>query len=262
MFYNYIIKKEKKPRPDWIPKKFTKILTHPDKIEITQMLLEGKGVRQVVKFLKEKYPNDKKMHISLPTIEYYRKEKLNMDGEAVNGIKEIQKMIQETEPYRNAETEIKQMPLYKQKLKEAVDQHIDIRDSLNKMYVLIESRMEELFNRNNGKLSVNDDQNLQRYLQSWIAVIEKWAKYIEKIADHTVETNVNITVIENQMAVIRDCIRETFNEVNPELAIKFFEKLEMKMSMLSYRPERPVSIDEIGNDVKVLVENFEGENDE
>jgi hypothetical protein len=40
-------------------------------------------------------------------------------------------------------------------------------------------------------------------------------------------------------------------EVNPELAVKFFSKLEKRLSMLSYRVQN-TSFGEIHKDVKVL----------
>jgi len=235
---------------------FQKILTHPAKTKIIRMLTSGMGVREVSKRLREMYPGERKLHLTPTTLQKFRNEKLNLDGEAVSEIKKYKKerkeIREENGREKRQDSELKSLPIYKEKLREAVDLHIDIRQQLANMSVLINARIEDIFDRaQQGDASVNEEQNLQKYFATYITVLEKWAKYIDKIADQTIETNVNITVIEDQMSVIRECIRETLMEVNPELAVKFFSKLEKRLSMLSYRVQN-TSFGEIHKDVKVL----------
>ena len=231
---------------------FKKILTHPSRTKIIRMLTKGMGVREVAKRIREMHPDDRKLHLTPGTLQKFRKEKLDLDAEALKEIKEAEKGKQEVREEKKEDTQLKGMPVYKEKLKEAVDLHIDIRQQLANLSVLINARIEDIFDRaQRGNASTNEEQNLQKYFATYVTVLEKWAKYIDKIADQTIETNVNITVIEDQMAVIRECIRETLMEVNPEMAVKFFEKLERKLSALSYRAQG-MSFGEMRHGVKVL----------
>jgi len=221
------------------------------------MLTKGMGVREVAKIIREMHPDNKKLHLTPTTLQKFRKEKLDLDAEAIKEIKEAESDKREVRDEKKENTQLKGMPIYKEKLQEALDLHIDIRQQLANLSVLINARIENIFNRAQlGGVSTNEEQNLQKYFATYITVLEKWAKYIDKIADQTIETNVNITVIEDQMAVIRECIRETLMEIDPEMAVRFFSKLERKLSTLSYRTQN-TSFGEMHQNVKVLSANVE-----
>jgi hypothetical protein len=253
---------------------FEKVLNHPDKNVIIRMLLQGRGVRYVSYFLMEKYPKNKELHITFKTLQAFRRDKLNIEGAALEAIKEaaedkrverehvakgkekVKKKAKEKVKKAVAkENLVLKSPAYKEKIKEAISYHVDLQQELRELMVLIKSRAEDLFDRaKDGNLSINEEANLQRYFQAWTTTIERWAKYIEKIADRTIETNVNINVIEDQMALIREAIRETLSEFEPEIAIKFLDRLNTKMALLSYRPQKTTSpsMREIRTDVEVL----------
>ena len=187
---------------------FEKLLLHPDKNVIVKMLMRGDGVRAISKYLKEKYPNNKKMQLTTNTLQKFRTEKLNLEGEALEAVKEATKQSAEIKKEKKEDAQIKRIPAYKEKLKEVVDYHVDLQNELKQLLILIKARTEDLFDKaSNGQITINEEANLQRYFASWTTTIERWAKYIEKIADKTIETNVNITVIEDQMSVIREAIR-------------------------------------------------------
>lgn len=237
---------------------FEKILLHPDKNTIVRMLMKGDGVRAVAKYLKEKYPGNKKLHLTTNTLQKFRVEKLKLEGTALEAVKEATKKKIEIKEDKKEDTQIRRLPAYKEKLKEVIDYHVDLQNELKQLLILIKARTEDLFDKAaNGQITINEEANLQKYFSSWTTTIERWAKYIEKIADKTVETNVNINVIEDQMATIREAIRETLNEFEPEIAIKFIDKLNSKMSNLSYREPRQVGFNEIKRDVRLLSSEIE-----
>lgn len=230
---------------------FKKILTHPSRTKIVRMLKQGLGVREVAKRIREMHPDDKKLHLTPGTLQKFRKEKLDLDAEAIKMLKDAEKDKQEIREARKEDSQLRGMPVYREVLQKALDAHVDIRQSLANIEALVSARIEAIFDKGSN-ISTNEDANLQKYFSTYITTIERWAKYIDKIADQTIEANVNVTVIEDQMAVIRECIRETLMEVNPELAVRFFEKLEKRLSTLSYRPQPPGSFSEIRQEVKVL----------
>ncbi len=237
---------------------FEKILLHPDKNLIVRLLMKGEGVRSISKMLKEKYPDNKKLHVNANTLQDFRSKKLKIEGDALEAIKEETKKRTEMKDEKKEDTKIRQLPAYKEKIKEVIDYHVDLQNELKELLVLIKSRIEALFDKAaSGQITTNEEANLQKYFASWTTTVERWAKYIEKIADKTVETNVNINVIEDQMSLIREAIRETLNEFEPDVAIKFIDKLNSKISNLSYRKPKQMGFNDIKKDVKMLTAEVE-----
>lgn len=235
------------------PKKtYTKIATHPDRSMIIRMLNQGDGVRKIARFLKDKYPDDKKRHVSTVTLQDFRKNKLNIQGDVLSQIKEAQKEKKiEREESKN-KNKIKTIPSYKEAIQKAAEMHLDIRQELSEMITLIKTKIEEFFDKaGEGEATRTDEELLQKYFPLLTNALTQWMKYVEKVADQTVETNVNITVIEDQMSVIRDAVRETFLDMDPALAIKFLDNLNNKMDSLHYR-RQPLSFEKIHDQAQQL----------
>lgn len=233
-------------------KTYTKIATHPDRSTIIRMLNQGQGVRKISRFLKEKYPGEKKLHVSTVTLQDFRKNKLNIQGDALLQIKKAQREKKEEREEKKSETKIKTIPAYREAIQKAAEMHVDIRQELSEMIVLIKTKMEEFFDKaSDGEATRTDEELLQKYFPLLGEALAKWMKYVEKVADQTVETNINITVIEDQMAVIRDAVRETFMDMDPALAIKFLDNLNKKMDALQYK-RQPLSFDSLHNQTKKL----------
>jgi len=234
---------------------FKKILSHPDRNTIVRMLTQGQGVRAVAKAIRELQPNNKKLWVSVPTLQKFRKEKLSLEGKALEEVKLLAKEKKELKEIKKEETQLKRIPAYQEKLQEAIDLHVDIPQQLRELLVLVKARVEDLFNKSaNGDLSINEEANLHKYFASWTTTIQQWAKYVDRIADRTTETNINITVIEDQMAVIRETVREVMGEMSPVLALKFYDKLSARMDGLAYSPKKEESLSSMRDNTKNILE--------
>ena len=62
----------------------SKVLKHPDKEEIIKKLLNGESLKDVERWLSKKYPRKKRLHISYMTLQKFRKENLNIEGEILD----------------------------------------------------------------------------------------------------------------------------------------------------------------------------------
>ena len=231
---------------------FEKILSHPNKSKIVSMLMRGEGVRKTSNFLKEMHPKDKKLWITPPTLQKFRKQYLDIEGESLALAKEMNKL-------RKNKKSLRKTNAFQTKMKESLEKHIDIRETLVGMKELLMSRVEDLFNKaDNGEATTNQEKNLIDYFKTIFTMLDKQAKYVDKIADNTSETNINITVIEDQVAVLREAVRETMlEEMEPHIAVRFLDKLDKKMGELNYKYKRKPSVDEIHMDVKALNASFE-----
>lgn len=216
---------------------FPKVMEHPKKDTIVRWLKEGKGVRWVSKTLREMYPDDKSKQLSVPTLQEFRKTHLKLEGDALEDIKKVAREKAGEKAIAKEHTAVRNLPSYKAKLNEVVDLHIDIKRSLVEMDALVRSRLEDLFDlAQSGEISVDKEKLLQGYFDRWIMAIEKWAKYVDKVADYRVEANINVTVIQDQMAVLRQAVQELLQEMDPELAVGFLDRLNARMRELAYRP--------------------------
>lgn len=216
---------------------FPKIMTHPQKNLIVKLLRDGKGVRYVKKVLQEMFPNDKSKWLSVPTLQAFRKEHMKLEGDALDDVKKVARQKKNEKALSKEHTVVKSMTTYKEKLNEIVDLHIDIKRGLVGMEKLITSRLEAFFDSlSNGEGSIDREKLLQGYFDRYFMMIDKWAKYVDKVADYKVEANINVNVIQDQMAVLRQAVHELLQEMDPELAIGFLNRLNTKVCDLTYRP--------------------------
>lgn len=238
-------------------KQFEKILTHPDRNLIIRLLGKGEGVRSVQNLLVEKYPGDKSNHITFMTLQKFRKEYMDLDKEALALIKKEEKDKLEKKEETYIDKSIRNLPTYKQIINEVKDEHISIRKTLQNLEALINNRIEILIDLGSeGKLSQKREENLISYMGKMIEVLEKWGKYVEKIADTTIKTDVNITVVQDQAVLIREAILETLDEVTPDLKIKFLEKLSGKLDNTIYRKKKTASIESIGDGANKMLDEY------
>jgi hypothetical protein len=217
---------------------FPKIMEHPDKNRIVKwMTTDGMGVRKVSKMLREMYPNDKDKQLSVPTLQAFRKEHLKVEGDALDDLKKAARDKTNSKALSKEHTVVKNLPSYKQKMAEIVDLHVDIKRGLVGMEKLITARLEDLFDTAQcGEATIDKEKLLQGYFDRYFMMIDKWAKYIDKVADFRVEANINVTVIQEQMAVLRQAVHELLQEMDPELAIGFLNRLNLRVRDLTYRP--------------------------
>jgi len=242
---------------------FNKILNHPNKNLIVSLLSKGVGVREVSKKIAELNPNNRKLHITSNTLQSFRKEKLNLDGEILEELKKAYDEREEIRIQKREDSHLRKIPAFREAVEKAVNIHVDIKQELQQLLTTIKLRIEDLYDKAvDGTLTVNEEANLQKYFSSWTNTIQQWAKYVDKIADRTIETNININVIEDQITVLRSAIRETIEEeMDPEIAVRFMSKLSQKMSELTYRQNSP-SINTIYKETHKLVENNSEDDDE
>jgi len=223
------------------------------------MLTQGHGVRAVAKEIKNLHPKNKKLHVSVPTLQKFRKEKLNLEGEALEAVKQATKEKKAIKTAKKEDTQLRKIPAFREAVEKAVNVHVDIRQELQELLVTVKTRVEDLFDRAaDGTLSVNEEANLHKYFASWTTTIQQWAKYIDKIADKTIETNVNITIIEDQMAALRGAIKEVISEeLDHEAATRFMHKLSEKISELTYKPKAHESMTQMHDNTLALAEKIQ-----
>jgi len=239
-----------------------KILSHPDKEDIVRMLTEGESVRNIEANLKVKYPTNKGLWLSSVTLQKFRKDSLNLDGKVLKDIQEAaqsqRRQIEETMRQRTLES----TDAYKKKISEIADSKLDVARKIMQLDSIIDSRMEYWYNMvaSGEESAAKGDNELRKFMTQQMELMGQYKKFVEGMADKTIDHNINVTVMNDQIAIIRDTIRECMAEFGPDKAMMFMEKLNNRFNSISYRPndltQVPVNIEDL-HDVEFEISDDE-----
>jgi len=216
----------------------SKILSHPDKEEIIRWLkLDGVSVRDVEKRLSQKYPKKSQAHlrVAFSTIQAFKKEHLNLEGKVLEDIKEQSKLTRLWAKRKDEAAELEKTSAYQDVLKKIASQQLDTRQKILNVFGIIESRLETIFDKASSLDFVDKDVEtlLLNYLKQLQSVIDQHKKYEEGYREQ-VDVNINVNVMTEQIQIMRDAVRETLADTDPDLSLRFMANLSEKMKKLTY----------------------------
>lgn len=210
-----------------------KILNHPDKDEIIKLLLEGHSVKSVEEFLLKKYPKKKRLQISYMTLQKFRKEHLNIKGDLLEDIKNKKLELNGEIKKEDVKTQLLKTNAYREKIEEIATAEIDVNRRLLEMEKLIASRMEYYYNLLSIGGSIKDDRVFLEYINTMRGLLQDWKKYIEGFKDIRVENNINVTVVNQQINIIKDVVCDILTELEPQNVPIFIEKVDKKLNSIN-----------------------------
>jgi len=220
-----------------MPEQLYKITKHPDREEIIKMLLNGDSVKSIDAWLKTRYPKpqEKKFHISYMSLQKFRSEELNLKSNILEDIKKKKK----TDELASADEEMKSVALnstaYQAKLNEIVSQEMDVSRRLLEMEKLISARMEFYYNQLAAGTHIKGgDEVFLGYINAMRSIMQDWKKYVEGFADKKVEHNVNISVVDDQLKIMKEVVVDVLRDMDPNLVLIFMERINRKMSLLKH----------------------------
>lgn len=239
-----------------------KILKHPDKEEIIRRLNDGESIRKMNAWLKEKYPNNKALHLSTVTLQKFRKDNLQLDGKVLQDVQEAASVTKRAVEEQQRQAQLESTNAYQDKINEIADSHLDVARKILQLDTIIENRMEYWFNAISSGDSTPQqaDKEMRQYIDRQMVLMQQYKKFVEGMADKTIEHNVNVTVMNEQIAVIRDVIREVMAEFDPDTALRFMSKVTQRLGSTEYDPDAPGKVDEKALNA-VEAEIIEGEDD-
>ncbi len=237
-----------------------------DKEEIIERLTNGESVRGMESWLKEKYPNNKSLWLSSVTLQTFRKNKLQLNGKVLKDIQEVGRTQKQQIEEQDRQQQLEASNAYNKKLQEIVGSKLDVARKILQLDKVIESRMEYWYNAviSGEAVAAKGDKELRQFMDRQMALLAQYKKFVEGLADKTVDYNVNITVINDQITAIRDVIRECIAEFEPDVALRFMEKLNNKMKSLApHRAElsQPIKLEDLQEAEFELLENGEPRNE-
>ncbi len=209
-----------------------KILNHPDKEEVIKKLLEGDSVKEVERWLKEKYPRTRRLHISYMTLQKFRAEHLNLKGEVLDDIKNRRSEIDKESVEAEAKMIVHSSSAYKQKIEQIATDKLDVSKRLLEMDSLINSRLEFYYNLLQTGGTLKEDKIFIEYINTMKGLMQDWKKYVEGIADKKVEHNINVNVVNEQARILKETVIDVLSEISPDLVTIFVEKLDGRTRVL------------------------------
>jgi hypothetical protein len=210
-----------------------KVLNHPDKEDMIKRLLGGDSVKEVERWLKEKYPRSKRLHVSYMTLQKFRGEHLNLKGDVLGDIKNRRTELDKDAIEAETRMVIQSSSAYQQKIEEIAEGKLDVSKRLLEMDSLINSRLEFYYNLLEKGGSLREDKIFIEYINTMKGLMQDWKKYVEGVADKRIEHNININVVSEQARILKETVIDVLGEMSPELITVFVERLDKKTRALT-----------------------------
>ncbi len=129
-----------------MPVNFDKILQHSDCQEIISKLVSGIQAKDISEWLKIKYQGKDEAHLRLSAASLKEFMDANLDlWSTLN--KDIQTVKNGTLDTKKISSALKNNKTYQERMIDMADEEIDIKKMMKSIYVMITSRMEQVFDR-------------------------------------------------------------------------------------------------------------------
>lgn len=211
-----------------------KVLRHPDRDEIIARLMDGQSVKEVERWLKKSNPRTKRLHISYMTLQKFRKEFLGIEGQVLEDIKQKRSDIISTSQEKEKNWIVTSSNAYQDKLNEIVSKELDVTNKMLEMEKLISSRIEFYFNVLHEGGDLKEEKMFLDLLSAQRELLRDWKKYVEGVADKTIDHNINITVMNQQITVLKNIVFEVLQEMEPTLIPAFVQKVNSRLGDVEY----------------------------
>jgi hypothetical protein len=238
-----------------------KILEHIDREEIISKLIIGISPSDIHDWLSAKYtsPAEKKFVISLSTLKTFKDNHLDvyqMIKDDIQKTKQLSSLEQDAE----LELAVKDNPTYKSKMMELASKEIDVRKIIAQLATAIEIRFGQYFDEiqlDPRNLNTRTDRVLIEFAETLGNLLEKYFKFTEAPQNIGVQNNVSIQIVDSQVMIIHEAIRETLSELDLESSFLFMDRLNEKMTKLKLpNPDNAPNTDAKLAEVKILNETI------
>ena len=219
------------------PPDFSRILEHPDCDDIISKLLTGVPAKDITDWLKLKYDKPEQGHLRLPSTLLKTFADSNID--LYNSMKtDLEKVKNGGAIEKKIAASLKNNKTYAERLNEVAEKEIDVIQTMTDTVHLIKTRIEQVFDKvQQNPESFKPDYALIKWFDTLLRAVEQYDKIVNNRPDQVIQHNVNVQMIEQNTVIFQNAIREILEEMDPEQAFVFMDKLSRKMAML--KPPEP-----------------------
>lgn len=212
----------------------SKVLRHPEKEEIIKKLTSGDSVKEVERWLKKKHPKSKRLQISWVTLQKFRKEYLNLEGQVLEDIKNKRREREQSSEELEIRARVMASNAYQEKLDEIVSTELDVTRKMLEMEKLISARLEFYYNTIIDGGDIKEEKIFLELINAQRNLMADWKKWVEGVADKTIEHNINVNVVNEQVNVLKSIVYETLQELDPALVPIFVERVNSRLGDMNY----------------------------
>jgi hypothetical protein len=258
-----------------------KILNHIDREEIISKLLAGMSPNEIRIWLVAKYPDekDKDQLISVSSISDFRKNYLNLSREATRLIKKEQKKKEMHLPHNanvtafidraddndevrvlRARDTLLNSPAYRDKLKEVADAQLDAPRLMKELLTLLQSRIEVYYNEIASATTIGDTLKADKMFAEYVKLASDVLKDSKKVWDdynaQPDEGTIDLDIVHQMVGVVRDVVKDSMNDLAPEIALEFMDRLNKRLTTLDYHMPKPKQqiLEQVGEINKKILE--------
>lgn len=231
---------------------YSKLLQHPNKDEIISKLVTGVKPKEVSDWLKLKYTEKEQHHLRLST--KILKDFIDNNLDLYNTLQnDIVNNKNGQSPSKEISDSLKNNKTYKERLNELADNEIDIKKTMTETIFLIKQRIEQVFDKvQQNPENLKPDYALIKWFELLLSAAEKFQKIVNEAPDIVIEHKVSIEKIEQNTIFLQDAIRDTLNEMDPEMAFLFLEKFNEKLESIKEPEAKAFSQNKKMKEVQLL----------
>jgi hypothetical protein len=205
-----------------------RIEKHPDYAEIVQRMCNAESVKDIEKWLKAKYPDQRSRRISWVTLQKFRKFNLNISGQVLKDLKAKRAAVLRKQKAQETKALIESSNAYQDKLNEVADNVLDVPNKILHMTGLVDDRLRYYFNMVSAideDDTVREDRVIMELIEKQRQLYTDWKKLIEGLASPDDQVSLGSAIVSEQLFKIKEAIRRVIDKMNPDLAIEFTENL-------------------------------------
>jgi len=218
-----------------------KVLKHPAKDQIDERLLAGESVDKVAAWIRQKYPQQKKFHINKMTLQAYRNNYLNLEGEVLADIQRERRDKRAIDRQRLALERRKSSETFQiSKVRIAEQLEMTIVDTKNQLQTLFENLSERIEIMQSQKVSHLNEKVIVDQMRLFKDLIEEVWKMERKMKEDSGTTiGIDAEKAQKQMKAMKSAIKDTFLEIAPELLQPFVQRLAENIGSISFEDDDP-----------------------
>ena len=230
---------------------YHKLLNHPDRDQIISRLTAGEPVREVARWLKQKYPNNKYNQASFAFLDRFRRNYLNIHGTILEDLKTKIQEQQHEEMNEHIKQVVKKNKTYSEKLEEIVDTQIDWKKRLNQYLNIVETRFAALFDmaQENPK-SLKPDRAMIDWMRNMLEMVREIRK-VEGAPDQIIQHNVAITAVDEKVSILQQAVIMTLSELPIQTSSYLIDKLHENLKQVEEDMKNGGSIFGVDNIKKI-----------
>jgi len=210
-----------------------KIMEHPDRDELISKLLIQIDAKEVAEWLEAKYSNanEKKFVLSEKAIKEFSDNYLDI----YSMVQEDLQKVKSSSGDDDINLSIQNSPAYKDILIKTAGQELDIRSSLKNLANAIEIRMGQVFDviqEDPSSINTRVDNVLIKYAEVFGTLLEKYYKFTEAPEAGMTQNNITVNIVDKQISVVHDTVRETLAQMDLETSMRFMELYSNNISKM------------------------------